>query len=145
MRNIEFINNLKIRGSWGQSGNLAGGPYQYLSGYTLAGNGYAFGTGTMVQRAYNPLEANPNITWEKSSKTNIGFEATLWNSLLMIEADYFFENRKDMLISPAVTVPYEYGLPLAQENAGEMENQGFEVKIGSKKDFSNGLSLRIEG
>jgi TonB-linked SusC/RagA family outer membrane protein len=145
MKNLPYINNLKIRGSWGKSGNLAGSAYQYLSGYTLAGNGYAFGTGKMVQRAYNALEANPNITWERSTKTNLGFEATLWNSLLMVEADYFFENRTGMLLSPAVTVPYEYGLSLAQENAGEMNNKGFELRLGSRKSLSNGLTLEIDG
>jgi TonB-linked SusC/RagA family outer membrane protein len=145
MKGLSYINNLKIRGSWGKSGNLAGSAYQYLSGYTLAGNAYAFGTGTMVQRAYTAQEANPNITWEVSEKTDIGFEATLWNSLLIAEFDYFFEKRKGMLLSPAVTVPYEYGLSLAQENAGEMNNRGFDIMAGSRFELKNGLRLNIDG
>ena len=136
MKNMSYVNNLKIRGSWGKSGNLAGSPYQYLSGYTLVGGGYAFGTGSMVQRAYNAKESNPNITWEVAEKTNIGFETTLWNSLLTIETDYYFEKRSGMLLSPAVTVPYEYGLTLAQENAGEMENHGFELRVASQERFT---------
>ncbi|MFO7621057.1 MAG: SusC/RagA family TonB-linked outer membrane protein, partial [Bacteroidales bacterium] len=98
MKNLTFLDNLKIRASWGKSGNLAGDPYQYLSGYILAGNGYAFGTGAMVQRAYVSVENNPNITWEVSAKTDVGFETSFWNSLLMIEFDYFFERRTGMLL-----------------------------------------------
>jgi TonB-linked SusC/RagA family outer membrane protein len=145
MKNITFINNLKIRGSWGKSGNLAGDPYQYLSGYNLVGSQYAFGSGTMVPIAYSPQEANPNITWEISTKTDVGFEATLWNSLLTVEADYFFEHRTGMLLPPAITVPQEYGLPLADENAGEMENNGIELTVGSRRELANGLKLGFIG
>ena len=71
MQNITFINNLKIRGSWGKSGNLAGSAYQYLSGYNLVGSEYAFGSGTMVPIAYSPQEANANITWKYLPKRTL--------------------------------------------------------------------------
>jgi TonB-linked SusC/RagA family outer membrane protein len=100
MKNIAYLNSLKIRGSWGKSGNLAGSAYQYLSGYNLYGNAYAFGSGNMVQGSYVPLEANPNITWEVATKTDVGFDATLWSGLLTIEADYFHERRTGMLLPP---------------------------------------------
>lgn len=145
MKEINFIDNLKIRGSWGKSGNLAGSAYQYLSGYNLVGGVYAFGTGAMVQGAYNPQEANPNITWEISKMTDVGVEAGFWKNLLMIEFDYFHERRSGMLLSPAVTVPFEYGLPLAQENAGEMKNSGFELRIGTQRSFHNDLKLGLDG
>lgn len=153
MSNLSFLTNLKLRASWGKSGNLAGNPYQYLPGYTLAGDGYAFGTGTMVQRAYfnedpdtrQPIESNPNITWEISQKSDIGFEASLWSDLLTIETDFFYEKRSGMLLSPEVTVPYEYGIGLAEENAGIMNNYGFEVSLGSRKEFQNGLSINVNG
>lgn len=145
MQNVSFVNNLKIRASWGKSGNLAGTAYQYLSGYTLGGNRYAWGSGSMVQGAWNPIEANPAITWEIATKTDIGFEATLWNSLLIIEADYFFESRIGMLLAPAVTVPIEYGLALADENAGEMESYGIEFTVGSRYQLENGIQLGFNG
>ncbi len=145
MQNLDWVNNLKLRASWGKSGNLAGGAYQYLSGYTLAGNGYAFGSGTMVQEAYVTTENNPNITWEVSQKSDIGFEAGLWKNLLMVEADFFFEKRSGMLLSPSITVPYEYGLSLAQENAGKMNNYGFELQLGTRHTFQNGIDLNVMG
>ena len=145
MQNISWLDNLKLRASWGKSGNLAGGAYQYLAGYTLRGNRYGFGTGTMYQGASVSTENNPNITWEVSAKTDVGFEASLWKDFLVLEADFFTEHRTGMLLSPNVTVPYEYGLGLAQENAGEMNNYGFELQVGTRKSFSNGLDLNIMG
>jgi TonB-linked SusC/RagA family outer membrane protein len=149
MKGISWLTNLKLRASWGKSGNLAGNPYQYLSGYTLTGtangNGYAFGPGTTVQYAYVNTENNPNITWEVSQKSDVGFEASLWRDLITIETDFFYEKRSGMLLSPAITVPYEYGLNLAEENAGKMDNYGFELSIGSRKEFQNGLSLNVNG
>jgi len=145
MADMDNINNLKLRGSWGKSGNLAGSPYQYLSGYTLSGNRYAWGTGTMVQGAYQSQEANPLITWEMSTKSNIGIEAILWNSLLILEFDYFTERRTGMLLPPEVTVPFEYGISLADENAGIMDNSGIELILGSRYEFQNGLGIRFDG
>lgn len=150
IKQYTFINNLKIRGSWGKSGNL---PYingqladfQYLNGYKLSGNSYAFGSGNLVQGSYIPREANPNITWEIATKTDVGFDANLWSGLLTFEADYFHERRTGMLLPPAISVPVEYGLPLSQENAGIMESHGFEFVAGSNHKFKNGLELGITG
>ena len=144
-RNLSSVDNLKIRGSWGKSGNLAGTAFQYLTGYNLYGNAYAFGPGTMVQGAFLPNEANKNITWEISTKTDVGIEATLWRGLLNIEADYFHEKRTGMLLPPAVSVPVEYGLGLADENAGIMSNSGFELSLGTNFKFESGLKLGITG
>ncbi len=145
MKKYSFINNLKIRASWGKSGNLAGSAYQYLSGYTLSSNVASFGTGNVVSGAYVDTEANPNITWEVAKKTDIGLEASLWNSLVTMEVDYFHEMRSNMLLSPEVTVPYEYGLDLAEENAGKMKNNGLEMSIGLNYRFANGLKVGLNG
>jgi len=145
MKGLSFLTNLKLRASWGKSGNLAGSAYQYLSGYTLSGNGYAFGTGTMVQQAYVNTEPNTEITWEVSQKTDAGFDASLWKDLVTIEADFFYERRTGMLLNPTITVPLEYGLGLPQTNAGKMDNLGFELNLGSRKEFRNGIRLNING
>ncbi len=115
-----------MRASWGKSGNLAGGAYQYLRQYN-SGPSYLLG-GSPVMSIFEDIEPNPNITWEKADKTDIGFELSLWHKLISIEADYFHEKRKDMLIPATATVPLEYGLALAQENTGVMENKGVELQ-----------------
>lgn len=145
MQGISFIDDLKLRGSWGKSGNLAGDPYQYLSGYELEGGVYAFGDGSFVEGAETNVEANPFITWEKSTKTDVGFDATLWNHFLTFGADYFHEKRTGMLLEPQVTVPIEYGLDLAEENAGIMETYGVEFSIGTRYRFNNDLQVSFNG
>jgi TonB dependent receptor. len=76
----------------------------------------------IVQGSRMNKEANPNITWEKSKSSNIGFDASFFCGMLTLEADYFYQKRSGMLLSPNINVPVEYGLNLAQENAGEMTN-----------------------
>jgi hypothetical protein len=98
-----------------------------------------------VQVSFIQIENNPAITWEISKKTDVAVEATLWKGLLRFEADYFYERRTGMLLSPNIVVPQEYGLLLAQENAGIMDNHGIELSIGTTKKFTNGLQVSIDG
>lgn len=147
MQNITWLNELKLRASWGQSANLPGNPYQpyqYQTGYTLYSSS-AILNGTQTQGLYERNEPNPNITWEKAAKTDIGFEARLWNGLLNIEADYFYERRANMLIEPNVLVPVEYGVGLAQVNAGVMENRGFELTLSSNYNINKDWRVGITG
>jgi TonB-linked SusC/RagA family outer membrane protein len=143
-KNVRFVDYLKLRGSWGKSGNLTSTGFQFLSTYPLRGNAYAFGDGTLVQGSFVQRENNPNITWEISKKTDVAVEATLWNGLLRLEADYFYERRTGMLLSPNIVVPQEYGLQLAQENAGIMDNRGIELSIGTTKKLNNGLQVTVD-
>src|SRR6478736_2760821 len=68
MQSLTFLNHLKIRGSWGKSGNLpvqntqTAPPFAYVDAYTLAGNAYAFGNSNLVQGTSNTNQSNPNIT-----------------------------------------------------------------------------------
>lgn len=145
MKELTFINSLKLRGSWGKSGMLAGSAFQYLAGYNLRGNAYAFGNSALVQGSRVLQEANPEITWEISTKMDIGFDLTMWSGLLDVSFDYFHEDRTGMLLAPQVTLPVEYGLALSQENKGRMNNNGIEINVGTRKKLSNGMELAISG
>ncbi len=148
-----WLYNLKLRGSWGKSGNL---PYingklaefQYLNGYTLYPNqskslpAYVFGN-TLVSGSYIPQEPNPAITWETSTKTDVGFDLALWKGLVNFEADYFHEDRNNMLIPPSATVPLEYGINLGLANAGAMSNNGVEFSLNSSYKFSSGIEVGL--
>ncbi len=144
MKGIGWINNLKIRGSWGETGALAGAPFQYLSAYSLYG-GSAVLNGTGTQGLYENSQANPNITWERAKKSDIGVEAGFLKGQLNIEADYFYEKRSNMLIYPNVTVPVEYGIGLSQVNAGVMSNRGFEFSIDAKRSLSKDFTVGFNG
>lgn len=143
-KSVSFVDYLKVRGSWGKSGNLTSTGFQYLSSYQLRGNAYAFGDGSLVQGSYVQIENNPNITWEISKKTDVAVEANLWKGLLRLEADYFSERRTGMLLSPNIVVPQEYGLQLAQQNAGIMDNHGIELTLGTTKKLNNGLQISVD-
>ncbi len=137
--NFRWIDDLKIRGSYGKSGNLAGGPFQYLSSYGI-GASYIFG-GSQVQGAYERTEPNTNITWETAKKIDVGFEILILKGLLGLEFDVFREVRSDMLVTPNVIVPFEYGIGLSQVNEGVMNNKGFDISLSSTKNFSNGFNI----
>lgn len=139
---VRWVNNLKVRTSYGKSGNLAGSAFQYLSTYGLA-NSYVFG-GTQfyqTQGVFERNEANPAITWETANKFDVGFEASLWNGRLNLEADYFNEMRSNMLVSPSQTVPVEYGIGISQVNAGEMINRGVDLSLNTRQTLGKELRL----
>jgi hypothetical protein len=99
--------------------------------------------GVPVQGITERNAANPNITWERGRKSNIGIEASFWRDLLFFEADYFFEKRSNMLVSPTVVTPVEYGVNLSQVNGGKMKNQGIEISVGSRYNFSRDLAVSL--
>lgn len=143
-QNINWIDNLKIRASYGEVGALAGSAFQYLSMYNAYGPAYAF-VGNAVNAVSESSEANPNITWERAKKSDIGLEINMWKGLLNMEADYFYEKRSNLLVSPNVVVPIEYGIGLSQVNEGVMENRGIDLTFGSTYSFSKDLQISING
>lgn len=140
--NFKWINNLKIRASYGQSGALAGAPFQYLTSYSLFSNSSAIG-GTPRTGLVENSQPNNSITWERAKKTDVGFEATLFNGLLTVEADYFHEIRNNMLVSPNTILPAEYGIGVAQQNAGSMSNSGFEISLGISKKLNKDWQIGL--
>lgn len=141
---LAWLTNLKLRGSYGEVGALAGSPFQYLSTYGVVGTAYGFG-GTAVQGVFERAEPNPNITWERAKKLDVGLEMGLWNDRLELEADYFFEKRSNMLLNPNVIIPTEYGIGLSQENAGVMSNRGIELSLRTHHAFSDDLTVSLGG
>lgn len=139
MKGFTAIDNLKIRGSWGKSGNLADQSFQYLRLYQL-GSAYLFNNVANAS-VYEVREPSLQITWEKAIKTDIGFELSMWGGLLSIEADYFKEKRNDMLLASTAILPVEYGIGIGQENTGRMENQGFDFRVASNYTVNKNLAL----
>jgi TonB-linked SusC/RagA family outer membrane protein len=138
------LDALKLRASYGESGNLAGGPFQYLSGYSIYSNA-AFFRGAPSTGIAESQQGNAQITWEVARKYDIGVEASLWSGRLTFEADYFYEKRSNMLTTPLVIVPGEYGVGLSEVNGGVMSNRGIELSIGSEYQFSNGIKVSLTG
>ena len=144
MKEVNWVDELKLRVSWGKSGSLAGGPFQYMRSFSVSNNpAYLFGT-TPLPALYEGIDPNPNITWEKSTKFDVGLEFQLWEGHTYGEVDVFREKRSDMLIDPSVIVPVEYGIPLGQENRGVMENRGYELRLGQRNRIGNFWNITTE-
>lgn len=147
MENVSWLDNLKIRGSYGESGALPyiGGvlaPFQYLSAFSLLSNNAVFGSAS-TQGLRETAPGNLAITWEKAKKTNIGFELTVLNGLFTMEADYFTEKRNDILIANQNKVPAEYGIGLPQSNSAAVSNRGFDMSIGSSYNITKDLRVSL--
>lgn len=134
MKNVKWIDDLKIRGGWGQTGNQSGlGNNSFLAGYSINRVQW-FGEGNDTNatpiRTQSSL-SNPELTWETTTQTDIGFDITLLKNRLTIYADYYYKKTKDMLMTitlptgsaPASSLPY---------NGGEIVNKGFEFTVSSK-------------
>lgn len=141
---LSWLNNLKIRGSYGEVGALAGSPFQYLSTYGVSGPGYVLG-GQAVQIVSERSEPNPDITWERAKKVDIGMELALLNHSVQLEFDYFYEKRNNMLVAPDVITPEEYGIGLSQVNAGIMENRGVDLTASFRHPISEELRIGLSG
>ena len=155
MDRLNFVNDLKIRASWGQMGNDNVGAYQYLSTYHYPKynewpwgiqGGYAFGDD--IQYVSGFLEdkvPNPNITWEKATTYNIGLDGNLFDHMLNFSIDAFRSLRTDILIARNESVPGYTGLNLPDENLGEVMNQGIELNLGHTNFINDDLTFTANG
>ncbi len=121
--NYTWIDNMKLRASWGILGNQNIGNYPYQRLITL-GKDYVFG-GVRYPGAYMAAVANQEIEWEKTEMTNIGLDLTLFNSKLDFVIDYFNKYTSGILYN--ISVSNVLGMGSSEVNAGEVKNTGFEV------------------
>jgi TonB-linked SusC/RagA family outer membrane protein len=140
MQSVGWLQNLKIRASYGEVGALAGSAFQFLSTYAVYSPATTFG-GSAVQGINERSESNPEITWERARKSDIGLDIGLFAGMINIGIDYFYEKRSNMLVNPDVVVPAEYGIGLSQVNEAIMDNQGIDFMIDLNHRFSNDLEV----
>lgn len=128
----EVFNKFKIRGSIGNVGNdiLASGRFAYISKINDDG-GYDYGLPGAENYYGGLMEAdlgNPNLTWETETKRDLGLEMVFFNSL-ELDVDYFYNNRKDILITRQ-TLPGTTGLNVSPNvNYGKMRNTGVDASV----------------
>jgi TonB-linked SusC/RagA family outer membrane protein len=132
--NVKLVNNLKIRGSWGQLGDDSGAnAFQYITGYNLSGsNNYIFGN-SIISSLVPKGPPNLLLTWFNSTTSNIGFEAGLMQDMFTIEFDLFIRKRTGLMAQRLLTLPGTYGATLPQENLNSDRTQGFELSLGFNK------------
>lgn len=149
MKSLGSIDNLKLRASYGSSGNDGVGNFQYLSGYGFNPLG-AYGTYILGAGAQTGLQstglANPYLTWEKIKIYNIGLDFSLFKRKLYGETDVFYRERNGIPSTRITTLPSSFGSELPPENINSLTDRGFELMLGTSGnsgDFQWDLSGNI--
>lgn len=119
---------LKIRGSYGVTGNAAIGDFRHLGLFDAA----AYGGQSGLSPSQIP---NPDLSWEKTAQTDIGIDFGLFNNRLNGEIDYYIKNTTDLLLD--VPVPATSGFTTQTQNVGQVENKGWEFVINSNNLIGN--------
>ena len=151
MNNLTWLDDLKIRGGWGEAGNdqAAVGQYAFLSS-TNAVSSYRWGSGNGDPLGnYQPGTRvadlpNPTLTWEVVTTTYVGFDALMLNNKLNLTFEWY--NRATDGILQRVNLPYSVGTLSPLLNIGQMENRGVDIQLGYNNrvgDFTYGVSGNI--
>jgi TonB-linked SusC/RagA family outer membrane protein len=123
----EVINLLKIRMSYGITGNQEIASYQSLA--VLGITSYPIGGNNII--GYSPFQiSNPNLKWETTNQFDAGIDASLFNNRIQLTADYYFKKTKDLLLY--VNLPISSGYTTALQNIGSVQNQGVELTLSTK-------------
>ena len=132
MKNVKWINDLKIRGGWGQTGNQSGlGDYAYLAMYNFnriqwweTGNDHAVPTRTQSSLS------NPDLTWETTTQTDLGFDITVLDNRLTLYADWYYKKTYNLIMNMTLPAGSAAATSLAR-NGGSIVNKGMEFTIKS--------------
>jgi TonB-linked SusC/RagA family outer membrane protein len=145
--NYDFIDNLKIRASYSQTGNDDVQAFKYLTGYeilTSTSAVYLFGD-DLYRQIRNVGLPNPQITWLDNSTYNIGLEASFAKGLISIEADAFYRLTENIFGQPLDTYPSTFGAVLPELNLNSTEDRGFEIVLNHKNRIGNDFKYQLSG
>jgi TonB-linked SusC/RagA family outer membrane protein len=144
----DWLDFLKLRGSWGTNGNCNIPNFQYLATVSFdATAAYSFGNAKESQTTggYANISPNPGVKWETSVQTDFGLDARLLNSRLSLGFDFYDKATKDWLVAAPMLGTVGTGAPFV--NGGDIENWGFEVAVGWNdhvgKDFTYSISPNL--
>ena len=145
--NVGFISSLKARGGWGQLGNQDVGFYPTLTLYGINGEAtYPFGTNDGSSPGYGVVSrGNPNITWETSVQSNVGFDAGFWEDRITVSFDYYDRTTEDILVRQPVS-SLGGSAPAPFVNAATVKNTGIELLVGYNNnvgDFGYNISANL--
>jgi len=129
------ISNLKLRGSYGSTGNQEIGTYNSLQ---LLGSGTTIFNGERQPTINRSSFGNPDLKWERVNQWDIGLEFGLFNNRINVNADYYHRVTEDLLLQ--APIPWSSGLETVTQNIGSVQNTGFEVALNTvnirSKDFT---------
>ncbi|WP_300022466.1 TonB-dependent receptor [uncultured Maribacter sp.] len=138
LKDSETISNLKLRASYGVTGNPAISPYQSLANFeSIYSN-----VGDQVVNAVVPEQlANPNLKWETSYQTNLGLDLGLINDRIGLTLDYYTIDTKDLILGDSSAPEYiGFANLTSLRNIGEINNKGFEITLNTKNIVKENFS-----
>lgn len=135
MQNQNVFSDLKLRASWGRSGNQAIGPYRTLGVLTEANTTL---NGAEVPGLTLGRPSNPNLQWETTTSLDIALEASLFGGRIFTEFNYYYKETNDLLLD--VTIPRQTGFTSQLQNVGSLENRGWELLVNSTNITNNDFS-----
>ncbi len=142
IKNLNIFSNLKLRASYGKTGNQAIDIYSTLPSLEVT-KFYFNNSQTVAYRTGNL--ANPDLKWETTDQIDLGIEGSILKGRLSFELDYYYKRTHDLLFS--VEIPEQTGYTSMLKNIGEIENKGIELMINATpvktKDFSWEMSFNI--
>jgi len=131
----DWLTNLKLRASYGMSGNNSIGNYTWIP--TLYTNNYTFGGSVTAGKSVGGVE-NVELGWEKSREFNTGLDMTLFEGRLNFIVDYYNKTTEDMLWN--FSIPISSGYSSTTKNIGEIRNRGVEFAISSENISNNNFT-----
>ena len=153
--NIPFVENLKIRGSWGRMGDDGASRFQFIEGFDYPqtthdriklARGSVFGN-TFVNALGFRAAPNPNLTWYTADMLNIGIDADFWAELFGFSVDLFQRDRDGLLATPATVIPLTFGSDISQANLNADRTSGFEVELRHRNkinDFRYNVTASVQ-
>jgi len=141
----KIINGLKIRASWGLTGNDKIDSYQFMSQYAKYWQNFVTGADLNNMAAYyESLAGNVKAHWEEARQLDLGLDISLFKNRLTLTADYFNNMRSKILIAQTQSVPDFTGLSdiLPAVNLGKVQNKGFDFEL-IWSDNTRNFSYRI--
>jgi TonB-linked SusC/RagA family outer membrane protein len=141
---LPFLDNLKIRASYGESGRDAGDAFQYIPGYTSsAARGYIFDAGTLTTGMYPPGVVNNSLSWVTARISNIGIDFDLPGGKFGGSFDLFKRKNTGILATRITTVPNFFGASFPQENINSDMNVGMEVNLTHQGKIGNDFTYYV--
>ena len=127
MQNQSFFDDLKLRVSYGQTGNQAVEPYNSLAGMEVTEN--AIGSTNTIALAPGSRSPNPDLRWETTTQFNIGVDMAFFGNRIAVTADAYTAKTEDLLL--LVNMPWTSGFADQLRNIGSVENRGLELSVTS--------------
>lgn len=132
MQDVNFIDQLRLRSSYGVTGNTEIGLYQSLA---TIGSGTVLINGSRVSNSRVQRLPNPDLSWERTKQFDLGIELSLFNQVLSIEADYYNKLTDDLILNRPV--PTSTGFSSITDNIGSISNKGLDLKLTTRNISSN--------